>query len=248
MRAHLRVSARAHLLVPSARGLGACRPGLVATSPSLWRLYLPLLQSQPRLGRVTHRHYSVPHSTDPQLYSVLGLTPAATSQQIKDAYRELSKVLHPDRNKGSAESHAQFSRINEAYQTLGNYESRSRYDRYMGLNRQATAGGSTVDPANVGRTASMNYNFDEWQRRHYAEKARHTHMKKEAREAANARKQNSFNQLLVFLVGAGLAVWAKRMHDSQSERIMHMPEKETEKLGRRKSTDALRRNSTDRIV
>jgi hypothetical protein len=35
-----------------------------------------------------------------QLYTSLGLTPAATQQQIKDAYRELSIKYHPDKNKG----------------------------------------------------------------------------------------------------------------------------------------------------
>ncbi|MCL6558838.1 MAG: J domain-containing protein [Firmicutes bacterium] len=47
-------------------------------------------------------------------YTVLGVTPGATLQEIKAAYRRLAKVYHPDAG-GDPEA---FMRIHAAYQNL----------------------------------------------------------------------------------------------------------------------------------
>lgn len=49
--------------------------------------------------------------------SVLGLDSSASKDDIKSAYRKLSKRYHPDINK-SPNAHEQFIRINEAYENL----------------------------------------------------------------------------------------------------------------------------------
>lgn len=49
---------------------------------------------------------------------VLGISPGATEDQIRTAYRRLAMVYHPDRNNGSKESEAKFREITEAYTTL----------------------------------------------------------------------------------------------------------------------------------
>jgi hypothetical protein len=61
-------------------------------------------------------------------YVVLGITPTATSVQIKEAYRRLSKVLHPDKNDLPNADEA-FKVVSNAYQVLQDASSRREYDR-----------------------------------------------------------------------------------------------------------------------
>ncbi|MCW3788790.1 J domain-containing protein [Plebeiibacterium sediminum] len=50
-------------------------------------------------------------------YHILGVTPNATLDQIKKAYRKKAMVLHPDINKAD-DAHEQFILLNEAYEYL----------------------------------------------------------------------------------------------------------------------------------
>jgi hypothetical protein len=53
-------------------------------------------------------------------YKILGILPGAGLTEIKKAYREKAKILHPDRNK-NVDAHKQFILLNEAYEYLTNY-------------------------------------------------------------------------------------------------------------------------------
>ena len=58
-------------------------------------------------------------------YRILGIDPDATQAQIKSAYRQKAKELHPDCSGGECEP---FHDIQEAYETLSNPARRRRYD------------------------------------------------------------------------------------------------------------------------
>lgn len=51
-------------------------------------------------------------------YSVLGVSPAATEDEIKKAYRALAKKYHPDVNNGSPEAERKMKEVNEAYSAV----------------------------------------------------------------------------------------------------------------------------------
>ena len=58
-------------------------------------------------------------------YDILGVNKNASQDEIKKAYRNLSKKYHPDRNGGDD---SKFKEINEAYDTLGDETKRRQYD------------------------------------------------------------------------------------------------------------------------
>lgn len=69
-------------------------------------------------------------------YSLLGVPPSASVQEIRRAYRELSKRYHPDTtNLPVAVAKEKFHQLNEAYATLSSPERRSIYDQKIGYSR-----------------------------------------------------------------------------------------------------------------
>lgn len=72
----------------------------------------------------------------PTYYDLLNLHPSASPQDIRRAYRELSKLYHPDTTMLPApEATAKFYQLNEAYATLSSPERRFAYDLKIGYSR-----------------------------------------------------------------------------------------------------------------
>lgn len=63
------------------------------------------------------------------LYEVLGIEKTASTMEIKAAYKKLAREWHPDKNK-DPEATDRFTKINEAYETLGDVEKRRDYDNF----------------------------------------------------------------------------------------------------------------------
>ena len=51
-------------------------------------------------------------------YIILGLEPGVSKEQVKERYRELSKMVHPDKNQGSNASTDIMKKYNEAYHAI----------------------------------------------------------------------------------------------------------------------------------
>lgn len=92
-----------------------------------------------RSSQFSFRYYSDDKPKDTNLYESLGVKSSATSAEIKKAYYDLSFKYHPDRNKDSVEASNKFREVTEAYEILGNFGLRKRYDKGLPLPSRKTS-------------------------------------------------------------------------------------------------------------
>lgn len=62
-------------------------------------------------------------------YQILGVTPSASSEDIKNSYRKLALKLHPDKNRDNPDATEKFQELQEAYEVLSDPERRTSYDQ-----------------------------------------------------------------------------------------------------------------------
>lgn len=75
-------------------------------------------------------------------YRVLGVSPDASEEEIKKAYRKLAKKYHPDLNPGDQEAARKMQEINAAYEQIQNPGQRNAaYDRTQQNTGSYQAGG-----------------------------------------------------------------------------------------------------------
>jgi curved DNA-binding protein len=88
-------------------------------------------------------------------YETLGVARAASSEEIKQAFRKLARLYHPDVAKNKIAGEAKFKEINEAYEVLSDPEKRRRYDE-LGASWQE---GGNAGPAHPAR-GEPDFEFD----------------------------------------------------------------------------------------
>lgn len=63
-------------------------------------------------------------------YKLLGVSPDASEDEIRRAYRKLAHKYHPDKTGGDKKAEDKLKGINEAYDILKNKDKRSHYDQF----------------------------------------------------------------------------------------------------------------------
>ena len=95
-------------------------------------------------------------------YKVLGVERTASAAEIKRAYRNLAKKLHPDLNPGNSKIEQQFKDVSHAHSILGNAKKRKQFDQgEIDASGQQTAGrgGFYREHAEQARSKYRSFDF-----------------------------------------------------------------------------------------
>ena len=96
-------------------------------------------------------------------YKILGVSPDASDEQIKQAYRKLAKKYHPDLNPGDEAAAQKMQQINAAYEQIknpaqsGGYGGYSQYDPFGGFGGYQQQSYGSTDSGDNYQKAAMNY-------------------------------------------------------------------------------------------
>ncbi|MBH2007495.1 molecular chaperone DnaJ [Candidatus Saccharibacteria bacterium] len=92
-------------------------------------------------------------------YEVLGVTKAASADEIKKAFRKLAVQYHPDKQGGDEDK---FKEVNEAYEVLKDQQKRQRYDQFghAGVGGASGGGGGGNPFEGFGGFDGQNVHFD----------------------------------------------------------------------------------------
>ena len=65
-------------------------------------------------------------------YEILGVTRGANDEEIRQAFRRMARMYHPDKTGNNPDAEDRFKEINEAYEVLSDPNRRDRYDDFAG--------------------------------------------------------------------------------------------------------------------
>ncbi len=153
----------------------------------------------------------------PDPYQILGVSPGATDDELRTAYRRLVQLHHPDHNHGSAESTRRFEEIERAYAQI-------RERRENAPRAKQTPHQTTVDADVDARLAHLERELRE---AHAArERARRA-----AREAAAASYQRPTDEELGYVTTDDSL--AKILADARAEMSDRLDDAREHRVGKR---------------
>ncbi|XP_045885832.1 dnaJ homolog subfamily C member 4 isoform X1 [Micropterus dolomieu] len=140
---------------------------------------------------------SYAHRKSVNYYDLLGVKSDATLEEIKNAFFDKSKKLHPDSNPSDPALHSQFVELNEAYRVLSKDLSRKEYDFKVRHGGQA-----------FRSTSSYRASTDTQESMRYWEQFRHSHAQEATPEEWQRKRRRNFRLVGYCIIAMVLSVGA----------------------------------------
>lgn len=112
---------------------------------------------------------SAAHRSTASYYDLLGVKPDASLDQIKTAFFDKSKKLHPDSDPTNPGLHSQFVELNEAYRVLSREGSRREYDLRLRHPYPSSQPFRPTSTHTYGPTAEQSERMRYWEQFRYAQ-------------------------------------------------------------------------------
>ncbi len=129
-------------------------------------------------------------------YKILGVSRDASDEEIKQAYRRLAKLYHPDRNPGDTEAAKKMQQVNAAYEQIKNPEKTQQ-----SAGQGSYGGYSSYDPFG---SQQQSYNADDSYQQAAYQYIRYGRYQEAINALANAATRNARWYYLSALANDGL--------------------------------------------
>ncbi|XP_063046515.1 dnaJ homolog subfamily C member 4 [Engraulis encrasicolus] len=138
-------------------------------------------------------------------YDLLGVKPDASVDEIKTAFFDKSKKVHPDSDPSNPSLHGQFVQLNEAYRVLSREGSRKEYDLrlrhpypYAGSQPFRTSSTTHTYTPNAEQAERIRY----WEQFRYRQEGPHVQEQMDQRRKRNSRLVAYCLMAMVISIGA----------------------------------------------
>jgi DnaJ-class molecular chaperone len=127
-------------------------------------------------------------------YKILGVPQDAGADEIKAAWRNKAKAVHPDHNQGDPTATARFAEVGRAYETLKDPKKRSLFDTAARMAEARVSGDTIMQQRQAAREAAVRAKAAQANAERVMEELTRANAQKAAKAAAEAAKQQQASQ------------------------------------------------------
>ncbi|XP_059202909.1 dnaJ homolog subfamily C member 4 [Centropristis striata] len=193
-------------------------------------------------------------------YDLLGVKSSASLEEIKKAFFDKSKKLHPDSDPANPALHSQFVELNEAYRVLSKEPSRKEYDfkvrhaSYSGGQAFSSTSRSTSSHTSYRPSAADQDNIRYWEQFRQSQAQEATADERQRRRRKNFRMVGYCFLAMVLSIGAHAVFFSKleEFHNNfmdEKDRVITDIYNETKERARangfKKQTEILRQKHAE---